>query len=56
MNKRKKYDAVKMMREIRDELSNKYNRNPEQQQKDLQAIRKKYNFQKDFGIKPYSKV
>ena len=42
----KKSDAVKMMREIRDRLSEKYLETPELEEKDLEAIRKEY------GIKP----
>lgn len=38
----KKFDAVKMMREIRDKLSEKYSNNPELEERDLQKIRKKY--------------
>ena len=44
MNKTKKFDTVKMMREIRTALAEKYIRNPETQKKDLEVIRKKYNF------------
>jgi len=40
--KDKKFDAVKFMRDIRDELSRNYNKEPEQQNKDLALIRKKY--------------
>jgi phosphoribosylformylglycinamidine (FGAM) synthase PurS component len=46
----KKFDAVKMMREIRDKLSEKYLANPEIEEMDLSAIRKKY------GIKTREKV
>jgi len=42
----KKFDAVKMMREIRDRLSEKYLEKPELEEKDLEATRKEY------GIKP----
>jgi hypothetical protein len=41
---KKKFDAVKMMREIREKLSEKYWKNPEILKADLEAIRKKYNF------------
>jgi len=41
--KNKKFDAVKLMRKIRDELSKKYLNNPELEKKDLQEIRKKYS-------------
>jgi len=39
--KTKTFDAVKFMRETRDELSIKYLKNPESQEKDLARIRKK---------------
>lgn len=45
----KKFDAVKMMREIRDRLSEKYLEMPELEEKDLEAIRREY------GIKPEGK-
>lgn len=38
----KKFDAVKMMREIRDKLSKIYSKDPEVEKRDLQKIRKKY--------------
>ncbi len=38
----KKFDAVKMMREIRDKLSQRYLEDPSCQDKDLAQIRKKY--------------
>jgi len=41
-NKKKKFDSVKMMREIRDELSERYLKNPNLEKKDLEKIRKKY--------------
>ena len=40
--KDKKFDAVRMMREIRDELSRRYIEDPSAEGRDLQAIRKKY--------------
>ena len=40
--KNKKFDAVKFMRDTRDELSRCYIKEPEQQYKDLVHIRKKY--------------
>lgn len=46
MHKAKKFDTVKMMREIRTALAKRYSRNPELQKKDLEVIRKKYNFDK----------
>ena len=46
MNKKKKtFDSVQMMREIREKLSEKYWKHPEILKKDLDAIRKKYNFE-----------
>lgn len=38
----KKFDAVKTMREIRDGLSDKYVRDSEAEDRDLQRIRKSY--------------
>lgn len=52
MNKTKKnitikdFDAVKMMREIREILSKKYWKNPNVLKKDMETIRKKYAFKK----------
>jgi hypothetical protein len=48
----KKIDAVKMMREIRDKLSQKYSENPELAERDLEEIWKKYGI--DTGIKKAS--
>ena len=41
--KSKKFDAVKIMREIRDRLSRRYSEDPEAEERDLQKIRRKYN-------------
>ena len=38
----KKINAVKMMREIRDKLSDQYVNNPEKERIELEKIRKKY--------------
>ena len=38
----KKFDAVRMMREIRDKLSKGYSEDPEAERRDLQDIRRKY--------------
>jgi len=38
----KKFDAVKMMRDIRDKMVEKYLKNPELQTEELEEIRKKY--------------
>ena len=40
--KEKKYDSVKMMREIRDRLSKEYSQNPDKEIDDLKKIRNKY--------------
>jgi len=40
--KDKKFDAVRMMREIRDKLSEIYGKDPEAEKRDLGAIRRKY--------------
>ncbi len=40
--RKRKFDTVKMMREIRDKLSHKYLENPDLERKDLKKIRKKY--------------
>ena len=43
----KEFDAVKMMRDIRDRLSIKYAEDPDAEEKDLEKIRKKYKIKKD---------
>jgi len=40
--KNKKFDAVKMMRDIRDKLHQEYEKNPEKRKRDLERVRKKY--------------
>ncbi len=40
--KNKKFDAVRMMREIRDKLSRRYAKNPEVEKRELQDIRERY--------------
>jgi len=40
--KDKKFDAVRMMREVRDKLSEIYSKDPEAEKRDLEAIRRKY--------------
>ncbi len=40
--KNKNFDAVRMMREIRDKLSEIYTKDPEAAKRDLEAIRVKY--------------
>ena len=40
--KEKDFDAVKMMRDIRDKLHDTYQKHPQQKQKDLDKIREKY--------------
>ena len=48
--KAKSFDAVKFMRERRDELSRKYSKNPETQ-KELSQIKRKYNAFKHIAAK-----
>ncbi len=38
----KKTDAVKLMRNIRDELHKKYQKNPAMRKKDLKIVQRKY--------------
>jgi len=40
--KNKKFDAVKMMRDIRSKLHQEYEKNPEKRHQDLERIRMKY--------------
>ena len=42
MKNKKNFDAVKMMREIRDKRHAEYKKNPELREERLKAIRKKY--------------
>lgn len=39
----KRFDAVQMMRDIREELSEKYWKHPDILKKEMEAIRQKYN-------------
>lgn len=43
---KKKFDSVKMMREIRDKLTKRYLGNPELEISDLEKIRRKYKLKK----------
>lgn len=43
MDKNKEFDAVLMMREIREKLSEKYWNHPDILKTEMQAIREKYN-------------
>lgn len=43
MNNNKNFDAVQMMREIREKLSEKYWKHPDILKKEMQAIREKYS-------------
>jgi len=54
MKKEKEFDAVKMMRDIRDKLSEKYLKDPEAQKRDLDRINKKYGIKdkEEKKIKP----
>lgn len=40
--KEKEFDAVKMMRDIRDKLHEEYEKNPEKRRADLERVREKY--------------
>jgi hypothetical protein len=40
--KEKKFDSVRMMRDIREKLSKKYSQNPNQETDDLAKIKAKY--------------
>lgn len=42
--KQKKFDSVKMMRDIRDKLTKRYLSNPDLEMRDLEKIREKYHF------------
>lgn len=53
--KRKTFNAVKFMRDVRDELSAKYLNDPATQEKDLAQIRKKYIKLKHITAKRVSK-
>ena len=46
MEKNKEYDAVKEMRTVREELSERYWKNPELLKKEMEEMQKKY------GLKP----
>jgi hypothetical protein len=39
---KKEFDAVEMMRDIREKLHKKYEKNPELRKKRLEEVRKKY--------------
>jgi len=43
MNKEKNIDAVQMMRDIREKLSEKYWKQPDILKKEMEAIRQKYH-------------
>lgn len=43
METNKNFDAVKMMREIREKLSEKYWKHPDILKQEMEAIRQKYN-------------
>ena len=38
----KKFDAVKMMRDIRNKLHDEYEKEPGKRKRDLESVRKKY--------------
>lgn len=43
MDKKKKFDAVQMMRDIREKLSEKYWKHPDILKKEMEKIRQKYH-------------
>jgi hypothetical protein len=43
MKTNKKFDSVKMMRDIREKLSEKYWKHPDILKQEMEAIRQKYN-------------
>jgi len=43
---KKKIDAVKLMRQIRDKLSQEYQQSPKKEKADLDAIQKKYHLRR----------
>ena len=47
--KDKNFDAVRMMREIRNELSRRYIEDPSAEERDLQEIRKRYGIRGEDG-------
>lgn len=49
----KKFDAVKMMRDIRNRLVDRYSKKPELEAKELEEIRKKYNIKEKKGVQPH---
>ncbi|MBA1342577.1 MAG: hypothetical protein C5S52_03155 [ANME-2 cluster archaeon] len=51
--KDKEFDAVRMMREIRDELSRRYNEDPSAERRGLQEIRKKYGIKDGVYLIPF---
>lgn len=42
----KKFDAVKMMRDIRNKLHEEYNKDPGKRKRDLENVRRKYMVRK----------
>lgn len=42
INSNKKFDAVKMMRDIRNKLRDEYEKNPGKRKEDLEKVRQKY--------------
>ena len=53
MEKNKKFDAVQMMRDIREKLSEKYWKHPDILKKEMEAMRKKYNIQVEDNIEKF---
>jgi hypothetical protein len=52
MSNDESFDAVQMMREIRDALSRRYEQDPEAQRRDLQRIEAKYGVRQKLGETP----
>lgn len=48
--KEKKFDSVKMMREIRDKLSKKYSNNHDKEIDDLNKVKEKYKIKSNVKV------
>lgn len=42
MKTKKKFDAVKMMRDIRNQLHDAYEKDPDKRKRDLESVNRKY--------------
>jgi hypothetical protein len=54
--KNKEFDAVEIMREIRNKLSKKYSQDPEAENRDLKRVRRKYNIKEMAMNNPVNKL